>query len=147
MPTLYQFVSRRSIQPTAESIANSKAVASDDEFLTLAKKAGEFEFTETGKDAEMIKRIFAKADSVSYWSEKTANGITVVRGDAVINGGKYPFRVFGVKGEAVPETTLNKTQLKTAKWGVCFQDGVLVDEMKTTANGCRTYPVAYLKIR
>lgn len=150
MPNLYQFVSRKAVQPTAESILNAESVSSVADFIAVAKKAGEYEFTSDKNDASvsLIQSVMKDAVSVRIWSEKTTDGVTVTRGESTLaSGAKIPFRTYGHKGEAVAESTLtDKAKIANLVWGVCYQDGSLIEETKHTNGKCTKFPVPYLKL-
>ena len=154
---VYQFVNRARVSaPTAENIANAQSVSSVDEFLAVSAKAGEYVFTDKAdenafkgstKALEFAKALQAVAVSVRIWCEKSTTGDTLRRGEITAsNGRKYPVRLYGVKDTPVfDETTLAGDDLKKIIFGVCYQDGRLVDEMKSVGGICKTYPVIYLK--
>ena len=148
MPTLYSFVSRKSIAPTAEMVFNAETVSTVDEYKQVAQKAGEYAFDKDSKDAKLIQAAFSGLVSVHIWSEKTTTNAIVTRGEATdADGVILPFRTYGKKGEVVPETTItDKDKLSKLVWGVCFQNGKVVDEIKHLNGACKSFPVAYLRI-
>ena len=141
-------MSRKSVAPTAESIFNAEKVTSVASYKEIAKKAGEYQFNADSDDAKFIQSAMADTVSVHIWSEKNADGIVFTRGEATDKDGfVLPFRCFGRKGEIVKESTLtDKAKIAALVWGVCYQDGKLIDETKHSNGKCFTYPVAYLKL-